>query len=322
MDAGVKISIITAVAENGIIGHAGEIPWRLKSDLRRFANLTRDHTVIVGRKTHESIINRLGHPLRDRKTIVLTRQSDYRVPSDCETATSWEEALKRVRRVRGDKEVFVIGGAEVYRLALPITGKIYLTRVSGSFAGDTFFPALHPEEWELVSEEYHGPQQGDEQHFIFQLWERKSSKTFVNLKNARYPDQLEIMQTIEAGGFCPFCPEHISSGELKPVLKEGKYWHVRENRWPYDNTRIHLLVIHRLHAEKLSDLTPDAAVELFELVKWAEQKYEVRGGALGLRFGDPCVNGATVRHLHVQFMVADITDREDAQYKPVRFRVG
>lgn len=148
------------------------------------------------------------------------------------------------------------------------------------------------------------------------------SRLTVNLENARHKDQKEIMEMIKKEGFCPFCPEHYERSSLMPIIKQGKFWHIRQNRWPYENTRIHLAVIHNAHAEKISDLTPEAAQELFELAKWFEIEYKVSGGGIGIRFGDPRVNGATVNHLHAHFITADITDRENPRYKPVRFRVG
>ena len=145
---------------------------------------------------------------------------------------------------------------------------------------------------------------------------------FVYLENARFDEQRAIMREIEAAGVCPFCSGNDSETKLMSVIKEGKYWQVRENRWPYNNTRVHLLIIHNEHAEKLADVKPEAAVELFELVKWAESEYNVSGGAIGIRFGDPRTNGATVNHLHVHFIAANITDRNDPNYQSVRFRVG
>jgi len=150
----------------------------------------------------------------------------------------------------------------------------------------------------------------------------KDKDSFVNLENARYGDQLELMKKIREGGFCPFCPEHEAKAELGPLLKRGTYWTMRKNRWPYENTREHLLIIHNVHVEHLNDLTPEAWMELFKLVSWAEKEYRIEGGAIGMRFGDPTKNGATVDHIHAHVFAAEITDKNDPNYKPVRFRVG
>lgn len=150
----------------------------------------------------------------------------------------------------------------------------------------------------------------------------KKTRSFVNLDNARVTEQNQLMEMIQREGFCPFCPEHFSKSQLRPVIKKGKYWHLRENRWPYPNTRIHLLAIHNKHIEKLSEISPEAAKELFELAKWVEDKYQIKGGGIGIRFGDVRQNGGTVLHLHAHIIAANITDRSEKEYQPVRFRIG
>jgi dihydrofolate reductase len=132
------VSIIVAVSDNGVIGRGGELPWRQRADLRRFKELTAGHTVVMGRKTYESILVRNGRPLPDRRNIVLTRQSDFEALG-CEIAGSWQE----VKRLTEDEdEIFVIGGAEIYRLAAPHANRLYLTRIHTEIDGDalTFFP--------------------------------------------------------------------------------------------------------------------------------------------------------------------------------------
>ncbi|TRZ54060.1 MAG: HIT domain-containing protein [Dehalococcoidia bacterium] len=327
MDTRLNISIIVAVAENGVIGQNGKIPWSLPSDLLYFAKLTKGHTVIVGRKTYESIIKRLGHSLSDRQTIVITRQQNFPVPNNCEISASWEETLKKVRR---EEEVFVIGGAEIYCLALPYAKRIYLTKVHTQCDGDTFSPVYDIAEWQEIFSEPHGRDEKNEHDYTFTILEKKKStarakekpESFVNLENARVEEQREVMKMIQEQGFCPFCPENISKSQLEPVIKQGQYWHIRENHWPYKNTRVHLIVIHNTHIEKLSEISPEAAKELFELAKWTEDKYQISGGGIGLRFGDFRLNGGTVLHLHVHIVTADITNRDDLEYQPVHFRVG
>jgi dihydrofolate reductase len=133
------ISIIVAVAENDAIGFDNHLLWHISEDLKRFKSLTTGHHVIMGRKTYESV----GKPLPGRVNIVISRQENYRVDG-CLVANSFEEALELAKL---DSEVFIIGGGEIYKQALPITDKIYLTRVHAGFAGDTFFPELNLSEW-------------------------------------------------------------------------------------------------------------------------------------------------------------------------------
>ena len=158
-----SVSIIVAVAENGIIGRDQELPWRLPDDLKRFKALTIDHAIVMGRKTWESI----GRPLPRRTSIVLTRQPGYAAPGAIVVRTP-EEALAAA----GDGEVVVIGGGEVYRLFLPLADRLYLTVVHASPKGDVRFPELPANAWLLVAEEHHPQDAKHAQSFTFQTLER------------------------------------------------------------------------------------------------------------------------------------------------------
>ena len=132
-----RIALIVAIDRNGLIGCETGLPWHLPADLRRFRKLTTGHPIIMGRKTHEHI----GGPLKDRTNIVLTRRTDFQsVLPDCVVAHSFDEALRIAEQAPGADEVFVIGGAEVYRQAMSIVNRVYLTIVEGEFDGDTWFP--------------------------------------------------------------------------------------------------------------------------------------------------------------------------------------
>lgn len=149
-----------------------------------------------------------------------------------------------------------------------------------------------------------------------------SNDEFVNLANAREEEQRTAMERILERGECPFCPENLSKEHQRPVIHRGQYWILTENQWPYVNTRVHLLLIAVSHVERLSDLPPEAGAELLVLCQWIERHYNVKGGALGMRFGNPRFNAASVKHLHAQFISANITDQTDPNYQPVHFRVG
>ena len=137
------ISIIVAVAENNAIGYDNHLLWHISEDLKRFKSITTGHHIILGRKTYESV----GKPLPGRINIVISRQENYTVDG-CLVAKSIEDALLIAK---DDSEVFIIGGGEIYKQALSITDKIYLTRVHAGFAGDTFFPELNLSEWATES---------------------------------------------------------------------------------------------------------------------------------------------------------------------------
>lgn len=141
------ISIIVAVASNGVIGCHNRLIWHISEDLKRFKALTTGHPIVMGRKTYESI----GRPLPGRLNIVVSRQNDLRIEG-VEVVGSIEDAVKRAGVA---DEIFVIGGGEIYRQALPIADKLYMTRVEQSPGGDTFFPAISPAEWCEVAREKH-----------------------------------------------------------------------------------------------------------------------------------------------------------------------
>jgi dihydrofolate reductase len=143
------VCFVVAVAENGIIGRNGELPWgRLPADLQHFKRLTHGHPVVMGRRTFDSI----GKPLPGRANIVVTRQADWSAPG-CETAPSVLAALARAAEL--DEQVCVIGGGEIYRQALPAADVVYLTEVHHAFEGDASFPDLPPSEWREVTRERH-----------------------------------------------------------------------------------------------------------------------------------------------------------------------
>ena len=140
-----KISIIVAVAANGVIGTGGTMPWHITEDFAHFKAVTLGHSVIMGRKTYDSI----GRPLPRRRNIVITRNADLTIEG-CEMAPSLEAALAMCG---GEEEVFVIGGGEIYRQAMPLAHKLYITHVGVEVEGDTRFPAIDPEVWREVSRE-------------------------------------------------------------------------------------------------------------------------------------------------------------------------
>ena len=145
------ISIIAAGAKNGVIGKDGDIPWHIPEDLRRFKRLTTGHPVIMGRKTFEAIVKRLGHPLTDRTNVVVTHQEYFSVPAGVMVYHNIMDALRDFE----NRDAFVIGGAEVYKQALERADMMYLTSVEKEIEGDTYFPAWNKKDWELIAEEPH-----------------------------------------------------------------------------------------------------------------------------------------------------------------------
>ena len=160
-----RISIISAMASNRAIGIRNTLPWQLPEDLKHFKALTMGHHIVMGRKTYDSI----GKPLPGRDTVIVTRNADYAVPG-CLAVNSLDAALTVSH---GDAEVFFVGGAELYRQALPIAHRIYLTEIQRVFDGDAFFPEFDIRQWNETSRDKHrteGPN-GFEYHFV--VYDRK-----------------------------------------------------------------------------------------------------------------------------------------------------
>jgi dihydrofolate reductase len=138
----VPVTIVAAVARNGVIGVDGGLPWRLPDELQRFKELTIGHVLVMGRRTYESI----GRPLQGRTTVVVTRQRDWTADSEhVVTAPGVPEAIATAAAI--DDEVFVVGGAQVYAEALPIADRLELTHVDAEPVGDTVFPPVDWSEW-------------------------------------------------------------------------------------------------------------------------------------------------------------------------------
>lgn len=159
------VSIIVAIAQNGTIGDKNSLLWHIKEDMRFFRTTTSGHAVVMGRKTFESLGSR---PLPKRTNIVITRAD--RAFEGALTAHSLEEAI---RLAEGDEEIFIIGGAQIYREALRIADRMYITRVMHDYEGDTSFPDIDFSEWVLVAEEKHDRGEEYEYPFAFLTYERK-----------------------------------------------------------------------------------------------------------------------------------------------------
>jgi len=157
------VSAIVAAAENNAIGKDNQLLWHLPNDLRFFKRTTTGHTIIMGRKTYESV----GKPLPNRRNIIVTRQAGY-TADGAEVVHSLAAALESCA---GEEEVFVVGGAEIYQQALPVVNRIYLTRVHAALPGDSFFPQLDQQSWRLVSADHHPADDRHAYSYTFEIYE-------------------------------------------------------------------------------------------------------------------------------------------------------
>lgn len=154
-----KLSLIAAVSDNGVIGFKGKLPWKLPADLQYFKKITMGHPIIMGRKTYESI----GRPLPGRRNIVLSRVKHLSILG-CEVVSTLEAALEKFDQT---EEVFVIGGESVYKEALPYAHHLYLTQVHAQVEGDTYFSQYEKSVWKEVSREDHDADEKNEYPYSF-----------------------------------------------------------------------------------------------------------------------------------------------------------
>lgn len=160
------ISFVVAIAENNAIGKDNGLLWHLPTDLKHFKRITNGHTIIMGRKTFDS----MGKPLPNRRNIVITRNADLKIEG-AEVTTSVDDALALCKT---EEEVFIIGGAEIYREALDKTDRIYLTTVHQRFEGDAYFPELDRNKWVETAREEHQPDEKNKIAFTFSTLEANS----------------------------------------------------------------------------------------------------------------------------------------------------
>lgn len=159
-----KLSIIVAISANNAIGKDNQLLWHLPADLKHFKEITTGHTIIMGRKTYDSI----GKPLPNRRSIVITRNPDLKIEG-VEVVTSLKAAIELCK---SDDEAFIIGGAEIYQQALPFTTHIYLTRVHQSYEADAFFPELDQTTWNEINSASHPADEKNKVAYSFSTLER------------------------------------------------------------------------------------------------------------------------------------------------------
>jgi len=161
-----KLSLLVAADENNVIGKNNKLPWHLPNDLKFFKNLTWAMPILMGRKTFESI----GKVLPGRKTIVITRNKNWQ-HNDVTVVHSVQEAIKAAKAYEV-KEIFVIGGAEIFNAAFNNANRIYLTRIHHQFDGDVFFPVINEDEWQVEKATFCKRDEKNLYDHTFQVWQR------------------------------------------------------------------------------------------------------------------------------------------------------
>ncbi len=143
-----SIKIIAAVARHNVIGKDNDLPWHIPEDLKHFKSLTLGKTVLMGRKTFESIMARLGKPLPDRVSIIITKDEKYQIPDGVRRFSSLSEAISSRQ-----EDIWIIGGASVYKQAMPQVDELYITHIDKEVDGDVFFPDIKADEWRKTDED-------------------------------------------------------------------------------------------------------------------------------------------------------------------------
>lgn len=162
------ISFIWAMDKHRVIGKNNQLPWHLPEDLKFFKRVTMGHPIIMGRKTFESI----GRPLPGRKNIIVTRNREY-TNENCEVMYDVESLLAFCRQ-NSDEEYFVIGGAEIFQQLFPYVDRLYITKIDEAFEGDTYFPAIDLDDWQLSSQEKGIKDEKNPYDYEFLIYEKKA----------------------------------------------------------------------------------------------------------------------------------------------------
>jgi len=165
-----KVSLVVAMSENRVIGRDGDMPWRLSADLKRFKQLTMGHAIVMGRKTYESI----GRLLPGRTTIILSRQAGYQVEGAIVVADLEQATAAALTAHPETAELFVIGGGQIYEIALPVATSLYLTRVVAEISdGDTWFPEVDWSQWRQVHQESIPADEKNDYPTSYEIWRRQ-----------------------------------------------------------------------------------------------------------------------------------------------------
>lgn len=157
------ISIIVAKANNNVIGTKNDLPWYLPADLRHFKEVTMGHTVVMGRTTFESIVARIGKPLPNRQNVVITRNTNFTYPG--------VTVIHSIDGIKDLGDVYVTGGAEIYRQTIDMADRLYITEVHADIDGDVYFPDIDPARWREVSQESHFKDEKNQYDFDFVTYE-------------------------------------------------------------------------------------------------------------------------------------------------------
>lgn len=306
------ISAVIAMSKNRAIGKSGHLPWQISADLYRFRQLTKGHPIIMGSKTYESLPTQ---PLPERTNIVLTRDPS-KTYEGAYTVTSLKDAFEIAKDSPGSEEIMVIGGEQVFKLALPYLNRIYLTIVDAEIPeADTFLPEFDETRWQKRDGDSFTKDDTNEYSGQFFTYERTDHYPVVEPSNGRNEEYRAQLKRILARGQCPFCP----SGETledQEIIYKNSSWLVKHNAHPLASTIYHFVIIPVRHFESANDITLDEWADLLKARTWLKQEFCLTGDAMYGRSGEPLITGASVAHFHWHIIIPE--QRVDVSFGPFR----
>jgi dihydrofolate reductase len=305
------VTIITAVAANGIIGNKGDLPWpRVRADFRYFKEQTLGHPVIMGETTWISLPE-AHRPLTGRTNIVLSfKPRPDSLPSEVLWANNPVQALTMAALSEGSDAIFIIGGASIYKLFADAASRLLITRFDQTFEGDTSFPDM-PGDWQLTQSTPFTDEPTGITGAFQELTRRSNRSPVVYPTAARSVEQSAEYRAINTMGACPFCyPDGYTwKNPAQPLLREGTHWGLFANFNPYQHSEHHLLAVSKHHVSHSAELPAGAMEELVTLTKAQCEVMGVTGWATMIREynaelnGTPTSTGQSVAHLHAHILV-------------------
>lgn len=306
---GPEITITSSMSKNGVIGYEGKIPWKHEDwEIRRLLNLVFRKTVIVGRKTDESMWSyRSLIPKICARYIVLSRNGYTSPFSDAEVFSSLDQVLSSIQDVR---EVIVFGGGEIYKLFLPYADMIDLTTFDIEVLGDAYFPTLCRKTWQPINLWVNFADSDHKLGFKVQHIKRISAKRgFVDLWNCRSAEELDFLRAFLERDTCPGCGENKFQLTKGRYQKDWRFWYVANHPFPDSPSPMkeHLIAIYKhprgLHVESANYIGEDARKELQKLFEWAQYDKKAKRSELILPEGSSTCIGSSIKHLHSEFVL-------------------
>lgn len=289
------------MSKNNVIGAKNRLPWHLPADLARFTKITTGHPVIMGSNTYESIPSK-SRPLSGRTNIVLTRNHKKRF-SGVKVVHSLAEALQLAATCPGGNEVMIIGGGQIFELALPLVNRIYLTLIDCTIKeGDTFFPPIDLVRFKGKKSGEFQKDEANEFSGEFIVYERTGIYPIAEPSNGRTQVYKDRLKEIMKSGVCPFCP-HGATHQDEEILYSNESWFVKNNPYPLENALYHFMITPHRHILSVDEISSEEWNDFKAIRRWLSDRYAMLGDVLYMRSGDPLVTGATVAHFHCHIIV-------------------